>query len=329
MFDKQNSPYIENIILVLFFMVTLQSCGGSESGSSTPSQSYVQTTFDGQKYEYKSGTYYESTEGLTYEQQDFVFSNEILINPYRGYTKFDFSSRENGVYPNNKPALEVSFVVDEDLTKTKTVVSDAKFRNVSFAAYLPDGRVYRYRKDGTSGVARVDNIDVIIDSISANVKFSSTYNQEIAGSVLLDFTDTSGDSHYIIQSIDIKNDTSVPVVEVTKDGSLAGCWLNARIDAWCFDDGIGQYVQFSVNGNPGTMYITFQAKIDSSAGIIEARNTEIRLDGSCCDSVKALDADWKSTPYRVSGDILYLGDREYIYTTSDLTYSMGIWRTGI
>lgn len=100
---------------------------------------------------------------------------------------------------------------------------------------------------------------------------------------------------------------------------INGCWLNKGTDAWCFYGSTGQYIEYSVNGNPGTLYVDFNYSVDLESRTITSRNTYIRLRGSCCDSEEAItNGTSQSASYQLDRNKFQLGGREYIYTDSNL-----------
>jgi hypothetical protein len=144
----------------------------------------------------------------------------------------------------------------------------------------------------------------------------------ITGELSFSFTDEDGQLRTFTTDFDVEGGLSVSreTAPIADSGEgIEGCWSNSPVDAWCFySNGTGQYIQYSVNGNPGTMFITFSYTVDYSSNTITSRNTYIELVGSCCDKSESLNSSSESASFEINGSTLSLGNRDYIYTSSNL-----------
>ena len=104
---------------------------------------------------------------------------------------------------------------------------------------------------------------------------------------------------------------------------LTGCWEEAdrEDDAWCFfSDGTGQFIQDSINGNPGTLYISFGYEANVSAGVLTYRNNHIRLVGSCCDKEETLNENTETESFSLNRNVFRIGGKDYIFTAKNLAF---------
>lgn len=101
---------------------------------------------------------------------------------------------------------------------------------------------------------------------------------------------------------------------------LTGCWEIAD-DAWCFfSNGTGQFIQDSINGNPGTLYITFGFEANVGSGVLTYKNNHIRLVGSCCDKEETLNENTQTESFSLNRNVFRIGGKDYTYTSKNLAY---------
>lgn len=103
---------------------------------------------------------------------------------------------------------------------------------------------------------------------------------------------------------------------------LTGCWEEAdKDDAWCFfSNGTGQFIQDSINGNPGTLYITFGFEANVASGALTYKNNHVRLVGSCCDKAETLNENTLTESFSLNRNVFRIGGIDYIYTAKNLAY---------
>lgn len=247
--------------------------------------------------------------------------------------------------------LSVNFYGDDALDRALGEglgLDDQSTLGVNYTLFLANGDVYRVYTGsncigqyhcstavpGTLVSFKLNHLKVDENETSEyepNHNRSYEPKSSLGAEIELEFEDESGDVRtdsvrFSLRDVPVRSFNNY-FLAVSKDrenangsgGDLVGCWDNGPIDAWCFNsNGEGQYIQYSVNGNPGTMYITFDYSVDYSTNTLRTRNTYIELVGSCCDKAESLNGNYESAPFSISGSTLELGARSYARTSSYL-----------
>ena len=94
--------------------------------------------------------------------------------------------------------------------------------------------------------------------------------------------------------------------------NIEGCWSNEDGNStWCFNsNATGKLIRDSVNGNPGTLTITFDYSVDYSSGSFSYQNTSIALTGSFFDKEEELNDPVRTTPFEINGNTLVIENSE-------------------
>jgi len=305
-------------IICSIFLLALLGCEDDSQAEPTEVME-AEVYFDSDSYTY-------SGEGLSTTGD---FKDEIYINSYRESTSFILSIGSLNPYDAFK--TNVSFTASKAITSGTSL--DFNDINLSELTISGEGGGYYYRYSSSGGstntIKSIENMLVRIDSVKGQAP-GQLSQSEIEGEILVDFTDSENNTHQLNQTFNVKNSNSVRVYDSGEIGKLQGCWISDENEknAFCFktsswggkieqgtaDRGI--YVQDSVNGNPGTLYIYFDYEVNFTTKIIRSKNTYIDLVDSCCDyGEEPKDPKIVEETFSVVGDVLTIGNSTYTYTS--------------
>jgi len=330
-------PGLPPILFVLLFSFLLFACGVAEENSSRTS-----IKIDGEKYTYSglslstTGDYgeayyrnYSSTPSFLY----FTFAAEEYSNYLRRPKE-----QQTGPYgTSGAPAYVVLSVemFDKQLEKAKngglSDIDDVYQLSLRLSQANGDSHTVFIGdciRESCENSLDADALSVEIKSLK--IDEDNPEKGSVAANVKVFFTDEDGEQHDVSVNFDmplIDSRDAFKYFSRVKDdvksasgegGSIIGCWDNSPVDAWCFySNGKGKYIQYSVNGNPGTLYISFNYSVDGKK--ITSKNTFRQLVGSCCDMAEAIkNANEESATFEISRGVLTLGGRNYYETSADL-----------
>lgn len=96
--------------------------------------------------------------------------------------------------------------------------------------------------------------------------------------------------------------------------NLNGCWRNSNVDEWCFNGATGRYIQYSINGNPGVLTISFDYRQEGQTIHSKQTYIELRDCAGCAEPNKSesLNKPWENASFTINGNVLRLGSKQYV-----------------
>jgi hypothetical protein len=320
-------------LLLSLILASLTACGGGSGGSSSSNESESERKdldlyYNNDTYTYEDGSYYHSTNSVN-DNPDRITSS-YSVNSGNSVSTIKISSGQTSglVSKMTKPGIDMFFVIYDEITGSD-IYQLNDLINYSITINVPDESAtygfynYSYNVLGNADTITISNIVLSVENFETSRDFNRA---SVAGTVSVDFIDSENNEHSIATNYNFKSATDIDIHDST-GSELQGCWNQPSISTWCFDgNGSGQYIQYSVNGNPGTLTISFIYKTNSSTNEIETKNYHAKLTNSAFDYENDVEADWMSAEYNINvGQLTFAGGNgNWGFTTVDLS-TLNIW----